>query len=510
MIMIKKTIKRLAFAICMIAVLTACNKSDEYPYRTDYLPVQLPGSAKWSILNVTTGELAAKDVYDMAPSPVVGDMYYVMDKDGNYNYYNVADPKHPVNSEPYGSVTTFSEDGLAVASKRGGALCVINTKCEVVRELPKDVSQCSMFTGGRAAFQVDRGQWGYINTSGDTIIPARYATVNMFLSGDKAVVVQEGQGNDSTMMFTIIDKQGKEIFSKSTDEYKPIQPFYTSGILPVLKGDSIVCLNGNGEEVDNPNDNHQAVDSAHYADYKRTPAGYFIVVGKDGKKGLVDKNNKVMIPAKHAELVDLRADRYIIGKDSLYSIVDENGKAVGNVKFVHAHGGNENLFATRGFIDTSLAVNALMGMFDNSQCCGASPTATLMDMNGMIQGTPDQHLGQNTVVHTAGPFVVQYIFDGPIALVDPTTQTPTFNLEDKVQCVIISLNVGHCPTTTEEEITGMASSAMGTNGFVLDTNDIFTSENGSALTMGYEQGVFSLYYFMDRAKAKPFPRIPRK
>ena len=62
----------------------------------------------------------AKDAYDYEPSSVVEDMYFVPNKNGTYSYYNIADPKKPVGGE-WGSTTIFSSDGVAVASRRGGA-----------------------------------------------------------------------------------------------------------------------------------------------------------------------------------------------------------------------------------------------------------------------------------------------------------------------------------------------------------------------------------------------------
>ena len=169
-----KFFSRMALAAIAALLMTACGSDNAtYQYKTQYLPVQLVGSEKWSILDINSGQVVAKDAFDNAPSPIVNGMFYVMNSEGSYDYYDVSAPTQPVAGH-YGSVTSFSDDGVAVASRIGGSLCVINRKGEVVKELPKDVSQCSMFARGMAAFQNDNGQWGYINASGDTIIPANY------------------------------------------------------------------------------------------------------------------------------------------------------------------------------------------------------------------------------------------------------------------------------------------------------------------------------------------------
>lgn len=500
--------------LCMVMALVACNESDNYPYKTDYLPIMLEGSTKWSIMDVNSGELVAKDAFTEVPSPVISDMFYVMNEDGTYNYYNVANPTKAVNSEPYGSVTVFSDDGVAVASKRGGALCVIDKQCNVVKELPKEMAQCSMFSRGVASYQNDMGLWGYINTKGDTIVPAKYAQANLFVNDDKAIVVEANQDNDSTMFFQVINKKGEVLFSANAREYSPIQPYYDNGVLPVIKstekGDTVVCLNDKGEECENPNKNHDAVKNGGYKNFSRTPNGNFLVIGKDNKMGVVDRNNKVLVEVKHERITDLRHDRYIVGKDTVFSLIDDKGNAVGKVKFIHAHGGSEAISATRGFIDTNLAAASLMAMITPGRCAGATTGTTLMDMNGMLGEDAEPCVGQNGLAIPQGPFIIRYAFDGPIASKADADTPASYNLDAKVVGVDISLNVMHCGLDTEAAIIAPIQGAMGTKGFVLDSNDLFVNDMGQVISMGYNNGIVSLFFFMDRSLAKPLPRNPRK
>ena len=504
-----KKVLYIALALMMAAGFTACNNGDDYPYRAEYLPVQLGGSDKWSIMNLENGEIIARDAYTQAPSAVVAGMYYVMNDNSTYDFYNVSDPKHPVNKEPYGSVTSFSDDGLAVVSLRGEPLTVINTKCEVVKELPRGVVHCSMFNRGMAAYQNEEGLWGFINERGDTVIAAKYASVNAFLHNDYAVVVDPTQANDSTVFFSVIDKKGNELFHANSQEYGIIQPFFVSGVLPVVKNDSIVCLNEKGKEVANPNDNHEAVDKAGYKDFSRTAAGLFLVL-KDNKMGLVDSKNQVLIPAKWDRLVDISADRYIAVTDTVCQIVDQKGNLVGKEKFIHVHGSIEAMQAARGFIDTDLAAASLMMMLGPDQCCGASPGTTLMDMNAMVGDDPNVYNGQNALMTTQGPFRIQYLFNNYIASAPTAEALPTFNLDARVMAVNVSFTTTHCGLKTEQEIIDKASRLLGTRGFVLEGNGIFTSEAGPAISMGYDKGIVSLFYFMNRTFAQPMPRNPRK
>ncbi len=503
-----KTIKPIVMLCCMVSLLVCCKQQSEYPYDAEYLPVQLVGSQKWSILDVRSGELVVKDAYDVHPSAVVQDMYYVMNDDGTYDYYNVNDPHHPVNTEPYGSVTAFSRDGLAVASHRGGPLQVIDLDCHVVKTLPNDVTQCGMFNNGMASYQNDQGRWGFINTQGDTVISAQYAQVYDFTYGDLAIVVSPDQIGDSTMSYSVIDKSGATLFSTSMAQYRFIQPFYVSGVLPVAKGDTIVCLDAHGQEVPNPNQDHSAVDSARYTDYSRTAAGLYLVV-KNKKMGLVDRNNKVLIQPQFDRLADLTADRYIAITDTVCHLVDRHGQAVGNIKFVQVYGGLANESAARGFIDTDLAVASMMMLFGPDYCCGARPGTTLMDMNSLLDSDPSTYVGVNFLNYQQGPFIIQYVFNNDVASVPEQGAAPTFNLDARVMGVLIVLKLSHTGVDTEPAIVSKAQAVLGTRGFVLEGGGIFTSEAGPAISLGYDHGIFNLYYFMSRAYAQSLPTNPR-
>ena len=487
-----KLFSRIAFAAVVALLMAACSGSETtYQYKTQYLPVQLVGSEK----------VVAKDAFVNAPSPIVAGMFYVVNEDGSYDYYDVSAPTTPVAGH-FGSVTSFSDDGVAVCSRVGGSLCVIDRKGQVVKELPKEVSQCSMFSRGMAAFQNDNGSWGYINTSGDTIVPANYSSANMFLYNDYAMVIDENQPNDSTVSFTVINKNGKVMFTANSSEYQPVQPYFINGVLPVVKGDTLVCLNEEGKEVANPIDDSDKVEKAGYADFSRTPSGDYIVI-KDKKTGMVDKNNQPLIPIEHDNLIDINGERLIAVDGDTYHIIDRNGKAVGNVKFSNAHVSEDNPFATRGFIDTDLAAVALMSLFEENSACGANANTTLMDMNGMLGTDARMYAGSNTLVMPQGPYIIQYVFDREVSSANADSTSASFNYDAKVDRVIISLNLNHCPANTEPAIVNKVESRLGTKGFVFARDGIFCSDYLTALTLGYDKGVMNLIYYMHFNESVP-------
>ena len=80
-----KFFSRLALAAAVALLMTACGGGSDktYQYKTQYLPVQLVGSEKWSILDVNSGKVIAQDAFDQAPSPVGDGMFYVMTSAGS-------------------------------------------------------------------------------------------------------------------------------------------------------------------------------------------------------------------------------------------------------------------------------------------------------------------------------------------------------------------------------------------------------------------------------------------
>ena len=504
-----KLLSRLALAAVAALLLTACGgKETTYQYKTQYLPVQLVGSEKWSIIDVNSGEVVAKDAFDNAPSPIVAEMFYVRNSEGSFDYYNVSAPTTPVAGH-FGSVTSFSDDGIAVCSRVGGPLCVIDRNGTIVNQLPKEVSQCSMFARGMAAFQSDNGSWGYINASGDTIVPANYNSVNMFLYDDYAMVIDANQPNDSVLNFSVIDKSGKVMFTSNSNEYQPVQPYYINGVLPVMKGDTIVCLDENGKEVDNPIADHEKVDKAGYDDYSRTPSGDYIVI-KGKKAGMVDKDNKVLIPIEHDNLIDINGDRLIAVEGNTYHIVDRSGKAVGNAKFYNIHVSEDTPYATRGYIDTDLAAASLMMMFNETSCCGADASTTLMDMNSIVSTDARPYAGSNTLILPQGPYIIQYVFDREVATASADSTSADFNYDARVKCVIISLNVNHCPANTEPAVVHKVENRLGTKGFVLARDGIFCSDYLTAMTLGYDKGIIHANYYMHFNESVPQVKNKRK
>jgi hypothetical protein len=517
----------ITFIVVALVMLAGCNKEENtYLEDTKYLSVRLQGSDKWSILDIENGQVIAKDAFMHAPSAVTDDMFFVPDSNGRYNYYNVADCKKPVNSEQYGSVTSFS-GGYAVVSKPGKPLEVIDTQCNTVAMLSPSVLSAGTFRNGRSLIHTDLDRYGYIDTKGDTVIAPKLGFARPFLT-DPVALVSFSNAGDTTATISVIDINGTKLCDIDSKEYQILTPYYRMGVLAASKKDSIVYLDKNGKETTTPLEMPKKIKDANYRDGRYAGDGKYMIV-KGDRMGLVDNDNKVLIPIEYQYLNNVTSKRYIASKDSVMVLLDDHGKPVGNAKFVDYKQLNAEAQAVRGYINAEVTAANLLSFIDESSACGAHKGATLMDMNQLVGVQPAAYLGMRRIDRAMPPMFLTYHFDSDIARLNSATGTDSldlktladttqmakvvnaaeFNYQARVTGVSISFAVTECAPGTEERLYDLMSSAMGTKGFALNTDGSFTSSAGTRVVMGYENGVFELNYYFNPADAQPLPRSSR-
>ena len=221
--------------------LASCNQEKSiYPQDIKYLPIRLENSNKWSIMNLETGELVAKDAFVNAPSSVVDDMFWVYNDQNRIDIYNVANCKQRVNKEVYGSATQFC-DGYAIVSKPGKALEIIDKQCNTVAELSPSLLTATMFSNGRSVVHTDLDRYGYIDVKGDTVIKADLGFAAPF-SDDGVALVSFNAASDSAKSISVIDLNGKTLYDIDSEKYQVATPSYHMGVLAVAKKDSLAFL----------------------------------------------------------------------------------------------------------------------------------------------------------------------------------------------------------------------------------------------------------------------------
>jgi hypothetical protein len=505
--------------------LASCNQEKSiYPQDIKYLPIRLENSNKWSIMNLETGELVAKDAFVNAPSSVVDDMFWVYNDQNRIDIYNVANCKQRVNKEVYGSATQFC-DGYAIVSKPGKALEIIDKQCNTVAELSPSLLTATMFSNGRSVVHTDLDRYGYIDVKGDTVIKADLGFAAPF-SDDGVALVSFNAASDSAKSISVIDLNGKTLYDIDSEKYQVATPSYHMGVLAVAKKDSLAFLDRNGKEVKNPSEIAKKVKDANYRDGRYVGDDKYIVV-KGDRMGLVDKDNNTLIPFDYQFINNLSATRFVVGKDSTMMVVDDHGKQVGKNKFVDFKPYSSDSQAVRGYINLEVTAANLLSFIDEDMVCFAKKGSNLMDVNQLVGVDPAQYVGMKQVDRPMPPLFISYFFDREIAspmtsaatdsLSNDTTAlassagpTAQFNYDAKVRGASLNFLVLECAPGTEEALCKLMSSAMGSKGFTLNSDGTFTSNAGTAITMGYEKGVFKLNYYFNPAELKPIPRESRK
>ena len=517
--------------MAVLVLLSSCAKEKSiYQQDTKYLPVMLKGSDKWSILNIETGELVAKDAFKDSPSPVTDDMFWVYNDNNRIDFYNVANCKTPVNKEPYGSATCFA-NGFAIVSKPGKPLQVINKNCETVKELSPSFLTASMFSNGRALVHTDLDQYGYINEKGDTVIKPNLGYGAPFVDDD-VTLVSYGSANDSLKVISVIDINGKKLCDIDMAKYKIVTPCYRMGVLVVAKGDTLVCLDHNGKEVPNPHETPEKLKQVNYRERVYAGDDKYMVI-KGDRMGLVDKDNNTLIPFDYKFMQNLSSTRYVVAKDSAMILVDDHGKRVGNAAFVDFKAFNNEIQAVRGYINVEVTAANLLSFIDEDMVCFAKKGSTLMDVNQLVGVDPLQYVGMKQVDRPLPPLFCSYFFDTEIAHLSGTTPAATdstgakalttdstvtattagpqaeFNYGAKLRGVALNFLVLECAPGTEEKLCDLITRAMGSKGFRLNPDGTFTSDAGTAVVLGYDKGVFKLNYYFNPEELKPLPRNSR-
>lgn len=496
-----KNVIKAALVLAVVAMAASCSNQDkeDYPYSTRYLPVVLQGSTRWSILDIETGEVVAKDAFKQAPSAIVDDMFYVPGDKGGIYYYSMSDPKHPVNKEPYASGTEFSTDGLAVASRKGGNLQVIDKTCKTVADLGDSIVQCSMFDRGLAVAGNAQGKQGFVDKQGKVAIPMQYDQVAPFQYCDHTVAMN--QQDTAYVDFSFIDRTGKETFSSNSTMYKP-GPVFKRDVLKVQKRDTLVCLNPEGKEVPDP---AQVPDKILRSYDAAKAVGKSYIVIKDGQAGLVDHSGQQLLPLKYADLRDIASNRLLAAKkgDNYYRLVDDQGKPVGKAKIVHVNG-TPGTNAVIGKVDPANVAARLMMPIDERGYAGIAKGADVATFYQMLDGVhPEQYNGNNVLVTQMG----NVVFDGPI--VSKVAGGYSFNLKTPVQAVMATADVSIYPNDTEQQVVDIMAQNMGKAGFVETGGNVFASATGTAVAIGYAKGTIMVVYYMDKAKARPIANEPR-
>lgn len=199
----------------------------------------------------------------------------------------------------------FTDSGLAAVKNSEDLWGYINASGEYV--IPARYLDAYGFNEGYAAVEVEYGKWGYIDESGTLVTSADY---------DAASYFQEG--------FTTVQK-GNQYYLMDVKEniVAPVRyaTSYTNGLaIDVDESGKLGMLDTNGELV---------IPYEYSVLFGADDVGN-IVAERNGSYGIIDRNNNIVVPFEYSSIGEIDdCDIYWVKDESdLYGFIDKEGKVI--------------------------------------------------------------------------------------------------------------------------------------------------------------------------------------
>lgn len=543
----RKVVLWLTFmAFFAISMLSSC-KSDES--KTRYVAAKLVDSDMWSIVDLKTGDIIHKDEFKSQPSIIVNDKFCVKNANGLYDYFSVQNVTKPINTESFLYASAFNENDIALAVLKGKGISIINGKCEVVSNLDNSIISANDFSNGYSIVTNDEYKKGYINEKGEIIIKPIYDKASSFSPDGLTIVGKEV--NDSITKYFVIDTKGKEFFSFSSNEYKEFGTFI-GGYFPVQKeNDEVVILDKTGkkhcsigkwkgyipdwlgfyddvivfkdaESFGLKNGKGEIVIRAKYDELIPLPMidKNIYLAKKQDKYGIIDKDDKVIIPFDYSILGYLNKDILFVGEGKTFSFMNKELKDVGhnnytNLSFMTGSSIHSNYF------NADKEARKIISNITDSRFFKTKKGMMLRDFKDKLSGYKYADMNETSLRDYDYPFSYLYAFDQHLSSQRyeyiygysfPTSPEYNYNANLAVVFAINSTYSNFQPGS-EESLAKAFDSQIQKKGFkpVVGKPNWFENDKGMAVALAYEDGTVSVMCaYLPRYMSLEAKRIPRK
>ena len=248
----------------------------------------------WYITNGSGGNDNGANGGNAMKETAVDDVVLERDRDGNDNGANGGTAMKE---------TVVDDVVLERYSGRNGKYGFIDKSGNVV--VPCKYGNAWSFSEGLAAVELD-GKWGFIDKSGNVVVPCKYHAARSFSEGLAAVRI----GDWETGKWGFIDKSGNEVI-----------PCKYDGAGSFSEGLAVVELDYYWGSIDKSGN---VVIPCKYDNEYRFSEG-LAVVKFDGKYGFIDKSGNLVIPFKYDYANDFSEGLAHVGLDGRYFYIDKSG-----------------------------------------------------------------------------------------------------------------------------------------------------------------------------------------
>jgi hypothetical protein len=497
----------------------------------------------WSIVDLNTGEILYEDEFKEPPSAIVDDKFCVRNGDGFFDYYSISNVSQPINSESYLRATAFNESGIALTVKKGEGIALINEKCEVVKKLDKTIQEADEFCNGYSVIRDESGKMGYIDETGDIVIKPKYDFAFSFSEDGIAIVGNEGV--DSLSKFAAIDIKGKELFSFSSKDYRIFSDGYINisefkhGYLPLQKENKeVVLLDKNGKEVisvgkwndysgNGPyiyngvmifkegdsyglkDENGKIIIRAKYDsidETRLTNKKDYYLAKKQGKFGIIDKNDNIILPFIYDDLIILTKAILLQGDSKSYSLMNIDGDDISEINFSVYSLSNGSRIISNYFNADSYAKRFMENVTESS-FFNTKEEQKLYDYSEYLSGYKYADMSTCAFYGEANSYRLAYIFDKTLSSESYEyswgyrfSSGPEYNYNANLVACATILDLSQYQSGAEESFINAIEKRLGKIGFTKSTDFQYyyvNKDSGTAIGFGYKNGIVEIRYVYD-------------
>ena len=284
-------------------VASSLNYTDEKNAQHEYIIISVDGKYTFADLD---GERVTEQLYDMLSVADNGMFYF---KQGSQQGFLGENLKKVFVTEDI--IATNASEGFVIYSsnnKKGYINITTGDKIGAVFDAVYDFSE------GLAAVQMGSAT-GFINTSGELVIPCEYSNNAIYQFKSGMCNVMTGSREDGTLKAFYINKNGERMFG---EEYDYCMPF--------SENRAFVCV---GSEWHIINEKGQRVGELSFGPYEKTVPAVFsedrAVVVTDGKYGMVDLDGQYVVEPKYEQISGITEGGAVFKQNGLYGYMKLDG-----------------------------------------------------------------------------------------------------------------------------------------------------------------------------------------
>ena len=304
----------LCVAFCM---LSACHRQDDG--KVEACAFQDEHNSTWGLVNTDGTILMPAGSFSRQPSAVVGGMFTLPNKEGQFSLYATSHPDKPVTPRTFFRIGHFfSQVTLAQESSNGPILIVDKAGKDIAStaQYPQyDIVRMHNFSDGMALFVTGQGKYGYINTKGHVTVPPLYDVAYDFHEGIALVGMNNSQGKTG---YQLINTDGQVTGNISlagclldvcfSDKRLLFKNLHT-GHLGYLDPNGNAVLYLPGQVLQASRVHHQ-----------------LIAVHTHQGVGCMDSNGQMVFPATQSGASIVGENRIALNKDGQWGLMDNSGK----------------------------------------------------------------------------------------------------------------------------------------------------------------------------------------